>query len=123
VNAIVLVAGVARRLAPLTATTHKALLRVGARPVLARMLRVRTALTRLQSHPVTLLATRAQLLLEQTADWGDRFAIIEPRLRTIARNAAMLLAASAVLLQDVHATGRATEGMLETFVPRLRGSL
>ena len=37
-NAIVLVAGVARRLAPLTDTTHKALLRVGGRPVLARML-------------------------------------------------------------------------------------
>jgi choline kinase len=38
VNAIVLVAGVARRLAPLTDSTHKALLRVGGRPVLARML-------------------------------------------------------------------------------------
>jgi choline kinase len=38
VNAIVLVAGVARRLAPLTDTTHKALLRVGGRPVLGRML-------------------------------------------------------------------------------------
>ena len=37
-NAIVLVAGVARRLAPLTDTTHKALLRVGDRPVLGRML-------------------------------------------------------------------------------------
>ena len=37
-NAIVLVAGVARRLAPLTDNTHKALLRVGGRPVLARML-------------------------------------------------------------------------------------
>ena len=37
-NAIVLVAGVARRLAPLTDSTHKALLRVGGRPVLARML-------------------------------------------------------------------------------------
>ena len=37
-NAIVLVAGVARRLAPLTDTTHKALLRVGRRPVLGRML-------------------------------------------------------------------------------------
>lgn len=37
-NAIVLVAGVARRLAPLTDTTHKALLRVGGRPVLTRML-------------------------------------------------------------------------------------
>ena len=37
-NAIVLVAGVARRLAPLTDATHKALLRVGGRPVLARML-------------------------------------------------------------------------------------
>jgi choline kinase len=38
VNAIVLVAGVARRLAPLTDSTHKALLRVGGRPVLGRML-------------------------------------------------------------------------------------
>jgi choline kinase len=38
VNAIVLVAGVARRLAPLTDNTHKALLPVGGRPVLARML-------------------------------------------------------------------------------------
>jgi choline kinase len=38
VNAIVLVAGVARRLAPLTDSTHKALLPVGGRPVLARML-------------------------------------------------------------------------------------
>jgi L-glutamine-phosphate cytidylyltransferase len=38
VNAIVLVAGVARRLAPLTDNTHKALLRVGGRAVLARML-------------------------------------------------------------------------------------
>jgi choline kinase len=38
VNAIILVAGVARRLAPLTDTTHKALLRVGGRPVLSRML-------------------------------------------------------------------------------------
>jgi choline kinase len=38
VNAIVLVAGVARRLAPLTDATHKALLRVGGRPVLARLL-------------------------------------------------------------------------------------
>ena len=37
-NAIVLVAGVARRLAPLTDSTHKALLRVGGRPVLGRML-------------------------------------------------------------------------------------
>ena len=37
-NAIILVAGVARRLAPLTDTTHKALLRVGGRPVLGRML-------------------------------------------------------------------------------------
>ena len=34
-NAIILVAGVARRLAPLTDTTHKALLPVGGRPILA----------------------------------------------------------------------------------------
>jgi L-glutamine-phosphate cytidylyltransferase len=38
VTAIILVAGVARRLAPLTDTTHKALLPVGGRPLLARML-------------------------------------------------------------------------------------
>ena len=37
-NAIILAAGVARRLAPLTDTTHKALLPVGGRPVLDRML-------------------------------------------------------------------------------------
>ncbi|HXH85091.1 MAG TPA: phosphocholine cytidylyltransferase family protein, partial [Candidatus Tectomicrobia bacterium] len=37
-NAVILVAGVARRLAPLTDRTHKALLPVGGRPVLARML-------------------------------------------------------------------------------------
>lgn len=37
-NAIVLVAGVARRLAPLTDHTHKALLEVGGRPLLGRML-------------------------------------------------------------------------------------
>jgi choline kinase len=38
VNAVILIAGVARRLAPLTDTTHKALLPVGGRPVLSRML-------------------------------------------------------------------------------------
>jgi len=38
VNAIILAAGVARRLAPLTDKTHKALLPVGGRPMLARML-------------------------------------------------------------------------------------
>jgi choline kinase len=38
VNAIILAADVARRLAPLTDTTHKALLPVGGRPVLGRML-------------------------------------------------------------------------------------
>jgi choline kinase len=38
VNAIILAAGVARRLAPLTDKTHKALLPVGGRPVLERML-------------------------------------------------------------------------------------
>jgi len=38
VTAIILVAGVARRLAPFTDTTHKALLPVGGRPILARML-------------------------------------------------------------------------------------
>jgi choline kinase len=38
VNAVILVAGVARRLAPLTDTTHKALLPVGGRPILSRML-------------------------------------------------------------------------------------
>ena len=37
-TAIILVAGVARRLAPLTDTTHKALLPVGGRPILSRML-------------------------------------------------------------------------------------
>ena len=37
-TAIILVAGVARRLAPLTDSTHKALLPVGGRPILARML-------------------------------------------------------------------------------------
>jgi choline kinase len=37
-NAIVLVAGVGRRLAPLTDETHKALLPVGGRPLLGRML-------------------------------------------------------------------------------------
>ncbi len=37
-NAVILAAGVARRLAPLTDKTHKALLPVGGRPVLARML-------------------------------------------------------------------------------------
>ena len=37
-NAIILAAGVARRLAPLTDKTHKALLPVGGRPVLTRML-------------------------------------------------------------------------------------
>ena len=37
-NAIILAAGVARRLAPLTDRTHKALLPVGGRPLLARML-------------------------------------------------------------------------------------
>jgi len=35
VNAVILIAGVARRLAPLTDTTHKALLPVGGRPILA----------------------------------------------------------------------------------------
>jgi L-glutamine-phosphate cytidylyltransferase len=38
VNAVILVAGVARRMAPLTDTTHKALLPAGGRPVLSRML-------------------------------------------------------------------------------------
>jgi choline kinase len=38
VNAVILIAGVARRLAPLTDTTHKALLPVGGRPILGRML-------------------------------------------------------------------------------------
>jgi len=38
VNAVILIAGVARRLAPLTDTTHKALLPVGGRPILTRML-------------------------------------------------------------------------------------
>jgi choline kinase len=38
VNAIILAAGVARRLAPLTDKTQKCLLRVGGQPVLARML-------------------------------------------------------------------------------------
>jgi choline kinase len=38
VNAIILAAGVARRLAPLTDKTHKALFPVGGRPLLARML-------------------------------------------------------------------------------------
>jgi choline kinase len=38
VKAIVLVAGVGRRLAPLTDRTHKALLAVGGRPILERML-------------------------------------------------------------------------------------
>jgi choline kinase len=38
VNAVILAAGVARRLAPLTDKTHKALLPVGGRPVLDRML-------------------------------------------------------------------------------------
>jgi L-glutamine-phosphate cytidylyltransferase len=38
VNAIVLAAGVGRRLAPLTDTTHKCLLPVAGRPLLARML-------------------------------------------------------------------------------------
>ena len=37
-TAVVLVAGVARRLAPLTDSTHKALLPVGGRPILARLL-------------------------------------------------------------------------------------
>jgi L-glutamine-phosphate cytidylyltransferase len=38
VNAIILAAGVARRLAPITDKTHKALLPVGGRPLLLRML-------------------------------------------------------------------------------------
>jgi choline kinase len=38
VNAVILIAGVARRLAPLTDSTHKALLPVGGRPLLSRML-------------------------------------------------------------------------------------
>ncbi|MBI4638052.1 MAG: phosphocholine cytidylyltransferase family protein [Candidatus Rokubacteria bacterium] len=38
-RAIILAAGIARRLAPLTDTTHKCLLPVGGRPMLARMLR------------------------------------------------------------------------------------
>jgi choline kinase len=42
-KAVILAAGVARRLAPLTDTTHKALLPVGGRPLLTRML---TALER-----------------------------------------------------------------------------
>lgn len=37
-NAVILIAGVARRLAPLTDTTQKALLPVGGRPLLTRML-------------------------------------------------------------------------------------
>ena len=37
-TAIILVAGVARRLAPLTDNTHKALLPVGGRPIHSRML-------------------------------------------------------------------------------------
>lgn len=37
-NAIILAAGVARRLAPITDKTHKALLPVGGRPILGRML-------------------------------------------------------------------------------------
>ncbi len=92
-------------------------------PPLIRMLRVRTALTRLQSHSVTTLAPRAQLLLGQTADWADRMAILKPRVRAIIRNATLLLATSAALRRDVHAIGLATEGMLDTFVPRLRGRL
>ena len=37
-KAIILAAGVARRLAPLTDRTHKCLLEIGGRPLLARML-------------------------------------------------------------------------------------
>jgi choline kinase len=44
VNAIVLAAGVARRLAPLTDSTHKCLLPVGDRPLLTRMLAALAAL-------------------------------------------------------------------------------
>jgi choline kinase len=44
VNAIVLAAGVGRRLAPLTDTTHKCLLPVGGRPLLGRMLDALAAL-------------------------------------------------------------------------------
>ena len=49
-NAVILVAGVARRLAPLTDSTHKALLPVGGRPVLTRMLDALNAVGRASGH-------------------------------------------------------------------------
>ena len=66
-NAVILVAGVARRMAPLTDTTHKALLPVGGRPVLVRMLE---ALDAARIRQVTLVVGHCADLVRAAA--GER---------------------------------------------------
>jgi choline kinase len=67
VKAIVLVAGVARRLAPLTDTTHKVLLPVGGQPILVRML---SALEQLGVHEAVLVVGHCADQIRRTA--GER---------------------------------------------------
>ena len=73
-NAVILVAGVARRLAPLTDTTHKALLPVGGRPVLARML---DALNTVGVRQVTLVVGHCADQIRQLA--GMRGLMAKPQ--------------------------------------------
>jgi choline kinase len=66
-NAIILVAGVARRMAPLSDTTHKALLPVGGTPILTRMLE---ALDAARVRQVTLVVGHCADQVRQVA--GER---------------------------------------------------
>ena len=81
-TAIILVAGVARRLAPLTDATHKALLPVGGRPILARMLDALAwaGLRRLLAAP----APSALLVDRGFADTGEEVKVYTRGDRVIA---------------------------------------
>ena len=68
-KAVILAAGVARRLAPLTDRTHKALLPVGGRPILARML---AALAEVGVRESVLVVGHCADQVRRLA--GDRFA-------------------------------------------------
>src|SRR5437870_3788641 len=69
VNALILAAGVARRLAPLTDGTHKCLLPVGGRPLLDRML---SALAAAGVRETTIVVGHCADQIRQLA--GTRFA-------------------------------------------------
>mgnify|MGYP001286682756 FL=1 len=96
---------------------------VSALSVLRRALVLRRRSKELQGHPTVIALRAAHALGEPLQGLPQRLQEISERVERIVVAATELIGTSAVLRLQVDRVGFATQLLLETFVPTLRGSM